>query len=93
MRLETISGAAIIKHLKTAGTSEKKIKRFLDYTEASTLDLREYYVAHDAKYTVIKCGDSIGIASRNRYHKTKDKENVSRGIAIAVFRLINNDGE
>ena len=83
MELTQISKKDIIKHLRTNGTSEKKINLF----ESLTVDCR---IAIDEKFTVIldNLSHRVGVAKRCTFHKTADKKNNSRGISIALFRML-----
>ena len=82
MELRSIDKADILAAMRRNGTREEVVTDF-DRRAANT----GIGVATDGRFTIVTDGYRVGVAKRNTYARTRDKDNPDIGLAIAASRL------
>jgi len=86
MRMHMCSKEKLKEKMLENGTSPEKVEEF--FNAVSKMSSFSFWVGYDGKYTIVQVGDKAGVASRCRYAKRKDDENIATGISVASFRLL-----
>ena len=88
MQLRTIHMDDVIGALWRNHTKLSKVTKVSDVLIANG---RQALWASDDKWTVLVCGDRVGVAKRATYARMSDPPRPDVGLAIAASRLVNGE--
>jgi len=82
MELRNIPKRTVVAALRLNGTRPELVEHI-----EQQMGKKHLRWAADGKWTILVCGDTVGVAKRATYARMADEESVAVGLSIAASRL------